>query len=339
MKEPGAGRVKKRRKSVVELTKESQNKLCLQVEYYFSDSNLPSDDFLQKTIKDNDGWVPIENLINFPRVFQLLEKAEREIPGVDVTKHLTDALRSSKILLQVSEDGLRVQRATALVDPQIVADRTVAVFGFPSKREFEVDEQKMFWGQFGGVLSVRRYVPGNGQSANCIVFVEFDTKEIAQDVIATEMLDYDGIEVTLKKRLLPSRKRKRSDQPEHLDRLLKLSGFPKRATFMDIRNWIEKQDIKGRCFVHLQKGFALVRFTGEVSAKEAAEKLDNKQWQQDQGETLMKAEVIEDKGVTWKSLMAKKSAKRRKFFKRGARDSKRKEKLKADEEKKMDDDT
>jgi len=214
--------------SVTEFTEQSKRKLLRQVEYYFSDANLPSDKFLKDTMMENNGWVPLRTLFKFPRVKQLVENAQRLIPGVNPVEHLREALRGSAELLRISEDGFGVQRATPIVDPQVVADRTVAVLGFPTKREFNREEQMMFWGQFGGVLSVKRYVPFKGQAAKCMVFVEFDSKEIAEEVLLSEVLDYDGIEVTLKKRVLQRRKRKRGEEVAYRpDSLIKLTEFPK----------------------------------------------------------------------------------------------------------------
>jgi len=294
----------KKKKSIPEIRLDTKRKMLRQVEYYFSDSNLHTDKFLKDTMKENDGWIPIKKLFDFPRVQQLVKKAEREIPGVDSMALLVESLRESKELLRVSEDGLRVQRATPLVDPKIIAERTVAVFGFPTKREFNVEEQKMFWGQFGGVLSVKRYVPHKGYSPKCMVFVEFDSKEIAEDVIQSEALDYDGIEVTLKKRQLPNaRKRKRGEdviyQP---DKLLKLTEYPKGIRWFELRRWVESHDVQKGFFVHFKEDHAYVRLNGEVSATEVAKKLENKPWAEDNA-TITKVEVLQDGEEIWKSLV------------------------------------
>ncbi|KAJ8540889.1 hypothetical protein K7X08_001705 [Anisodus acutangulus] len=49
--------------------------LVNQIEYYFSDANLVKDDFLRLKM-DEEGWVPIKLIANFPRVKNLTEKVQ-----------------------------------------------------------------------------------------------------------------------------------------------------------------------------------------------------------------------------------------------------------------------
>jgi len=310
----------KKKKSIPEIRLDTKRKMLRQVEYYFSDSNLHTDKFLKDTMKENDGWIPIKKLFDFPRIKQLVEKGKREIPGVNSMELLVEALRESKELLRVSEEGGRVQRATPLIDPKIIAERTVAVFGFPTKREFNVEEQKMFWGQFGGVLSVKRYVPHKGNAPKCMVFVEFDSKEIAEDVIQSEVLDYDGIEVTLKKRQLPNaRKRKRGEEVMYQpDKLLKLTEFPQGIKWFELRRWMESNDVQKGFFVHLKDDHAYIRLNGEASAAEVAKKLENKPWAEN-NQTITKVEVLQDGEETWKSLVKSLMHPRRQMMKRARR--------------------
>lgn len=61
-------------------------KICKQVEFYFSDSNIVKDKFLKGKIAENaEGWVPIEILANFNRMKQL---------STDINV-ITDALKAS----------------------------------------------------------------------------------------------------------------------------------------------------------------------------------------------------------------------------------------------------
>merc|ERR550517_11847 len=116
-----------------------------QVEFYFSDSNLPRDPFTLNKLKENDGWLPLKILLTYHRV-----KALTTDPAV-----VAEALRRSKALLRVSEDGSKVQRTTKMATVEEIQARTVAVFGLPD--EISLEESKLFWGQFGGVRSVRVY--------------------------------------------------------------------------------------------------------------------------------------------------------------------------------------
>lgn len=66
-----------------------------QIEYYFSDANLVKDDFLRSNM-DDQGWVPITLIANFPRVKNLTTNIQL----------ILDALRSSTVV-EVQDDKLR----------------------------------------------------------------------------------------------------------------------------------------------------------------------------------------------------------------------------------------
>jgi lupus La protein len=80
-----------------------------QVEFYFSDANLPRDKFLW-TLTTSDplkqGWVQISQIASFKRMqrFQPVEA-------------IAAALRESKELLEVNKDGTAVRRKVPLVKP------------------------------------------------------------------------------------------------------------------------------------------------------------------------------------------------------------------------------
>ena len=80
-----------------------------QVEFYFSDANLPRDKFLWNLTQSDpkkEGWVSIQQIASFKRMqrFKPLE-------------NIVEALRTSKELLEVSEDGSSVRRKKPLVKP------------------------------------------------------------------------------------------------------------------------------------------------------------------------------------------------------------------------------
>jgi hypothetical protein len=80
-----------------------------QVEFYFSDANLPRDKYLWTLTQSDpkkEGWVPIQNIASFKRMqrFQPVE-------------NIATALRSSKELLEVNEEGTHVRRKVPLVRP------------------------------------------------------------------------------------------------------------------------------------------------------------------------------------------------------------------------------
>jgi len=232
----------------------SKQELCRQVEFYFSDANLNTDDFLNKVMGTHRGWLPLRILRSFYRIKTLLAKAQKEIPVVNQTLLLSSAIRESTTLLRLSEDGLKVQRATPREDPEVVAERMVALLGFPENLEFILEEQQKFWGEYGAVRSIKRFSSGD----TYMVVVEFADKQTALRVIGFEKLYFKGNEITIRKRMVAkkyqkNRKRKRCDDdddddieeylPYTEDRLLKLTEFPEYVNFKRIRTWIEKSGI------------------------------------------------------------------------------------------------
>merc|ERR1711912_39181 len=45
-----------------------EEKLRLQIEYYFSDTNLPKDQYLREQMDSQEGWTQLEILRSFPKI-------------------------------------------------------------------------------------------------------------------------------------------------------------------------------------------------------------------------------------------------------------------------------
>jgi lupus La protein len=152
-----------------------------QVEFYFSDSNLPRDRFLSKLINETEGgWIPISVISSFNRIKKF---------NVDVT-FISKALRLSS-LLEVSEDDLRVRRTTSLPlwDEQLkkVRDaRTIYAKGFP-KDGTTIDSVENLFSPFGVVQCVRlRRFPSNRLFKGS-VFVEFSSETEAKNALELKL--------------------------------------------------------------------------------------------------------------------------------------------------------
>ena len=63
---------------------ELEPKIVRQIEHYFGDYNLPRDKFLKETIKADDGWVPMETMLNFQRLAALSTDAKVHRRGTPV---------------------------------------------------------------------------------------------------------------------------------------------------------------------------------------------------------------------------------------------------------------
>ena len=92
------------------LTDEQRAKITTQVEFYFSDANLPTDAFLLKKVKaDPEGWVPIGVVCGFNRMKQLLKKHP---PVATVAAIVAERSR----VLVVDETLGKIRRAEPLPD-------------------------------------------------------------------------------------------------------------------------------------------------------------------------------------------------------------------------------
>jgi lupus La protein len=175
------------------LDDETAAKVLRQVEFYFSDSNLPNDQFLLKSIDEaEDGLVNLSLLCSFTRMRGHLGVKEidpEKFPATTIAA-VAEVLRKSTFL-RLSEDGLKVGRVTKLVKPETVRAavdaRSIAANPFPWKITRE--EVEAFFSQYGEVKSVRlpRH-PVNKGAASGFAVVEFSSEEEAQKVLGMELI-------------------------------------------------------------------------------------------------------------------------------------------------------
>ncbi|CAO1946028.1 unnamed protein product [Urochloa humidicola] len=107
----------------VVLTDELRDQIVKQVEYYFSDENLPTDEFMLKYMKKNKkGFFPIETIASFKKMKKLAQ---------DLSV-IVAALRTSSKLV-VSPDGKRVRRLHPLPQNELKDSKksTVLVENLP----------------------------------------------------------------------------------------------------------------------------------------------------------------------------------------------------------------
>ncbi|KAL0323845.1 UNVERIFIED_CONTAM: La protein 1 [Sesamum calycinum] len=209
--------------SATSLDEETAKKVIRQVEFYFSDSNLPRDAFLKKTISESDdgsillfyvylltharkvgvppALVSLALISSFSRMRGHLGLGDVKPEDVseDTVKAVAETLRTSTFL-KVSEDGKKVGRVTELAKPEEVIkqsdERTIAAS--PLEYDVKIEDVETFFGKYAKVNSVRlpRHVVDNRLFCGTAL-IEFSSEEDASNILK-QTLSYSGVELELK---------------------------------------------------------------------------------------------------------------------------------------------
>ncbi|KAJ7296172.1 hypothetical protein O6H91_Y139200 [Diphasiastrum complanatum] len=165
------------------LSEELKIKIIRQVEFYFSDNNLPTDNYLMKFVKkDTEGFVPIPVVASFRKMKSLAKNHAI----------VAEALRASSLLV-VSEDGKKVRRAQPLpdVDLEEVQSRTVVAENLPE--DHSIQQMEQLFGTVGNVKMVRVCQPVSANGAN-----QTATKFSKTDLLVSNKLhalvEYESVE-------------------------------------------------------------------------------------------------------------------------------------------------
>ncbi|KAJ6361484.1 hypothetical protein OIU78_002006 [Salix suchowensis] len=184
------------------LDEETVKEVLRQVEFYFSDSNIPRDNFLRNIIKSSeDGMVSLALICSFKKMkgyLKLMDVKPEEIPEATV-QAVAETLRKSTSL-KVSEDGKKVGRIAALLKPDEAIEqldaRTVAAS--PLKFNVKREELESFFGLHAKVTSVRmpRHV-GDKRVFCGTALIEFSSDEDAEKILKQSLV-FEGAELELK---------------------------------------------------------------------------------------------------------------------------------------------
>ncbi|XP_010271823.1 PREDICTED: la protein 1 [Nelumbo nucifera] len=184
------------------LDEETSKKVLRQVEFYFSDSNLPRDNFLKKSVSESeDGMVSLALICSFSRMRSHLGLGDLKPDDVseETVRAVAQTLRNSASL-KVSEDGKKVGRSTELLKPEEVIEqvniRTIAAS--PLEYNVKLEEVESFFDKYGKVNSVRlpRHIADKKVFCGSAL-IEFSSEEDAENVLKQSLI-YAGTELKLK---------------------------------------------------------------------------------------------------------------------------------------------
>lgn len=172
-----------------------------QVEFYFSDSNLPGDKFLRQCVEEAaDGLVSLPLVCSFGRMrshLSLKESGPDKVPA-ETTAAVADVLRKSTVL-KLSDDGQKVGRVVPLLkleEVQAAVDaRSIAVG--PLRWTVTMEEVETFISQHVQVNSVRlpRYLGGRAFCGSALV--ETCSEDEVKKALELK-LSYDGVDLEIK---------------------------------------------------------------------------------------------------------------------------------------------
>ncbi|TVU29312.1 hypothetical protein EJB05_20875 [Eragrostis curvula] len=165
-----------------------------QVEFYFSDSNLPRDRFLRETVEQSDdGLVSLALICSFSRMKSHLgldATVKAETMPEETVLAVAEVLRRSPVL-RVSEDGKKIGRAMELLKPDEIIEqvdsRTIAASPLPYNVKLE--DVQSFFSQYAKVNSVRlpRHY-ANKKHFSGTALVEFSEEEEAKNIMDNSLV-------------------------------------------------------------------------------------------------------------------------------------------------------
>ena len=178
---------------------ETLAKIRKQIEFYFSDSNLPKDKYLKGLVDSNEhGYVPIETLLKFKRMSALTTELQ----------DVVDAVADSELVGVDPETSTQVRRTQDLPKVSLWRKRTALVSGFPActsadDPEPDIDAISELFEPYGDVLSARRSrravrdqngTGGTGSKAPFLfdgtVHVEMKSEEALSRVLAEDEFEF-----------------------------------------------------------------------------------------------------------------------------------------------------
>eukprot|EP00892_Ulva_mutabilis_P005372 jgi/Ulvmu1/3206/UM015_0247.1 len=169
-----------------------------QIDFYFSDSNLPFDKFLRAECQAEGGWVDLSVVIAFARVQSLLEKDWKGPDEVtDDAIQLVSGIMQDSDIVEISDDQYQIRRKdmpsdwTAVV--AAVSARTLHVAVLP--HDVTIEKLGIYFSQHGNVRQVRllKYDMDKERSGQFrgSALIEMSSQEEATALISAN-LDYEG---------------------------------------------------------------------------------------------------------------------------------------------------
>lgn len=327
-----------------EMTKEEKYAaIKSQIEFYFSDSNMPTDAFMKEQAKANAGFIPITTLLKFNKLKQLTDSPEVII----------NALKSAPSdIVKLNDNGTKIGRVQPLPEDDPTVDRSIYVKGLSCEDNKVTTENVKAIFEKKGLDAVavwlRRYFNGEkkGQFKGT-AYIEFKTEDMAKKAIELKLPgpNDEKLEYMTKKAHYEEKQQQAKERGERKKRAREPVFEMKKDTviavrdvgdymprFSEIKQGIQTMTKKKPLFVEVYNGNLMIRFSEPEDAKAVLRSISVKQLKLDEYFVDKKTELVqgeeEDKYWEEKVLPAlKSSAKKRKFGGFGRKGGKKKQKV------------
>jgi len=170
-----------------------EENIIRQVEFYFSDSNLPNDRFMRSQVADHpEGYVEIKIIASFQRMQKLSTNLNQIITAI-----------KKSTLLEVDKDEKLVRRKTPLPEELDNDKRTVTLIGIPEEETIETIEKN--YEKYGKINCVRIIKDKSTKKSKGIVSIEFNKEEEAKKFLEIKL---ENIKIQTKAEYFEEKKNK-----------------------------------------------------------------------------------------------------------------------------------
>jgi len=141
-----------------------------QIEWYFSDQNLPRDVFLNKLLQldeTGEGWVQLKVVSNFNKIKQMTTQLDL----------IREALRYSSLIM-VSEDGIYIRRKTPIMTQQAgTAPEKRSIYVSKVPKNCDKEYLSLVFGEYGTITRLDLPTDKKTGENKGIAFVEYRSEE------------------------------------------------------------------------------------------------------------------------------------------------------------------
>ncbi|GAQ77777.1 lupus La protein, partial [Klebsormidium nitens] len=176
-------------------------KVLKQIEFYFSESNLPRDNFLRTKVEEGDGYVDLELLCSFKRMREHLGIKTADTPiSKDLLNSIAELLRSKSTELEVDEAGTRVKRKNPISEEAAKTFDARSIHATPFPWNISLEEVHDFFAGHAQVKSVRLRMKAGTKLFSGSVFVELATEDEAKGLLDKD-LEFQGAKIRVQPKL------------------------------------------------------------------------------------------------------------------------------------------